>query len=73
LLQHALLQEALEGLDKKSAVDHLHYLFPQRSKSFFNRNYLHILTLDPLGLSRILGHSDPTADTAIRNIERSAA
>ena len=71
MLQHALLQEALEGLDKKSAVDHLHHLFPQRSKSFFNRNYLHILTLDPLGLSRILGHSDPTADTAIRNIERS--
>ena len=73
MLQHALLQEALEGLDKKSAVDHLHYLFPQNSKSFFNRNYLHILTLDPLGLSRILGHSDPTADTAIRNIERNAA
>lgn len=73
MLQHALLQEALEGLDKKSAVDHLHNLFPQRSKSFFNRNYLHILTLDPLGLSRILGHSDPTADAAIRNIERSAS
>lgn len=70
MLLHALLQEALEGLDKKSAVDHLHNLFPQNSKSFFNRNYLHILTLDPLGLSRILGHSDPTADTAIRNIER---
>jgi hypothetical protein len=73
LLQHALLQEALAGLDKKSAVEHLHNLFPHQSKSYFNRNYLHILTLDPLGLSRILGHSDPTADTAIRNVERNAA
>ena len=73
MLQHALLQEALAGLDKKSAVDHLHHLFPHKSKSYFNRNYTHILTLDPLGLSRILGHSDPTADEAIRNIERNAA
>ena len=73
MLQHALLQEQLAGMDKKSAVDHLHNLFPHKSKSFFDRNYLHILTLDPLGLSRILGHSDPTADKAIRNLERKAA
>ena len=73
MLQHALLQEALAGMDKKSAVDHLRNLFPHKSKSFFDRNYLHILTLDPLGLSRILGHSDPTADKAIRNLERKAA
>ena len=73
MLQHALLQEALEGMDKKSAVEHLHNLFPHKSKSYFDRNYLHILTLDPLGLSRILGHSDPTADKAIRNLERQAA
>lgn len=73
MLQHALLQEALAGMDKKSAVEHLHNLFPHKSKSFFDRNYLHILTLDPLGLSRILGHSDPTADKAIRNLERQAA
>jgi len=70
---YALLQEALEGMDKKSAVAHLHNLFPHQSKSYFDRNYLHIITLDPIGLSRILGHSDPTADKAIRNIERSAA
>lgn len=73
MLQHALLQEALAGLDKKSAVDHLHNLFPHQSKSYFNRNYLHIMSLDPDGLSRILGHADPTADEAIRNIERTAA
>ena len=73
MLQHALLQEELAGLDKKSAVTYLHDHYPHKSKSFFDRNYLHILTLDPLGLSRILGHSDPTADKAIRNIERNAA
>jgi hypothetical protein len=73
LLQHALLQEALAGLDKKSAVEHLHNLFPHQSKSYFNRNYIHILTLDPDSLSRILGHSDPTADKAIRNVMKEAA
>ena len=72
MLQHALLQAELEGLDKKSAVEYLHNLYPHQSKSYFNRNYLHIITLDPLGLSRILGHSDPTADKAIRNLEREA-
>ena len=72
MLQHALLQAELEGLDKKSAVEHLHNLYPHQSKSYFNRNYLHIITLDPLGLSRILGYSDPTADKAIRNLEREA-
>ncbi len=70
---YALLQESLEGMDKKSAVDHLSYHFPHMSKSYFNRNYVHIVTLDPIGLSRILGHSDPTADKAIRNVERLAA
>lgn len=73
MLQHALLQEHLAGMDKKSAVEYLHQTYPHKSKSFFDRNYLHILTLDPLGLSRILGHSDPTADKAIRNLERTAA
>ena len=73
MLQHALLQVELAGMDKKSAVEHLHSKYPHKSKSFFDRNYLHILTLDPLGLSRILGHSDPTADKAIRNLERQAA
>ncbi|WP_028265902.1 hypothetical protein [Arthrobacter sp. MA-N2] len=73
MLLYALLQEALEGMDKKSAVAHLLFLFPDKSKSFFDRNYMHILTLDPLGLSRILGHSDPTANKAIRNIERKVA
>ena len=72
MLQHALLRAELEGLDKKSAVEHLHNLYPHQSKSYFNRNYLHIITLDPLGLSRILGYSDPTADEAIRNLERNA-
>jgi len=70
VLLYALLQEALAGMDKKSAVAHLLNLFPDKSKSFFDRNYLHIMQLDPLGLSRILGHSDPTADKAIRNIEQ---
>lgn len=69
---YALLQEALIGMPKKEAVEHLHYLFPHKAERWFSRNLGHIMTLDPLGLSKILGHSDPTADKAIRNIERAA-
>lgn len=67
---YALLQDALTGMSKKDAVEHLHFLFPHKVERWFSRNLSHIMTLDPLGLSRILGHSDPTADKAIRNIER---
>lgn len=67
---YALLQEALVGLSKKDAVEHLHHLFPHKAERWFCRNLQHLMSLDPLGLSRILGHSDPTANKAIRNIEK---
>jgi hypothetical protein len=72
-MPYALLQEALEGMDKKSAVAHLLHLFPDKSKSYFDRNYQYLMALDPLGLSRILGHSDPTANKAIREVMKKAA
>ncbi|WP_151723968.1 hypothetical protein [Arthrobacter luteolus] len=68
MLNYALLQEALAGMDKKSAVDHLLNLFPHKSKSYFDRNYQHLLALDPLGLSNILSYSDPTARKAINRV-----
>ena len=73
MLNYALLQAEVRGMDKKTAVAYLHETHPHKSKSFFDRYYTHLMDLDPLGLSRILGHSDPTANKAIRNIERSAA
>lgn len=54
-------------MTKKDAVTHLHELFPHKAKAWFVRNLPHIVQLDPRGLSRLLGHSDPTADKAIRN------
>jgi hypothetical protein len=70
---YALLQEALEGMSKKDAVEHLHNLFPHRAERWFSRNFHYLMALDPLGLSEILGHSDPTANKAVRNVMKEAA
>lgn len=70
---YALLLDEISGMDKKTAVDHLHETHPHLNKSWFNRNYLYITALDPMGLSRILTHSDPTANKAINNLMKEAA
>lgn len=71
--KYALLQEALTGLSKKEAVEHLHYLFPHKEERWFSRNLPYLMALDPLGLYEILGHSDPTANKAIREVMKKAA
>lgn len=65
---YALLQDSISTMSKKEAIAHLHGLFPHKAKAWFTRNLPHIVQLDPRGLSRLLGHSDPTADKAIRNV-----
>lgn len=67
MLNYALLQAELSGMDKKNAVLRLQELHPHKSKSFFDRNYHHLMALDPRQLHDALGHSDPTANRAIRN------
>lgn len=73
MLNYALLLDQISGMDKKTAVDHLHETHPHLTKSWFNRNYQYITALDPAGLSRILNHSDPTANKAVNNIMKAAA
>lgn len=68
MLNYALLQDEVRGMDKKNAVERLHELHSHKSKKFFDRNYLYLMALDPLGLSQLLGHSDPTANKAIRHV-----
>jgi hypothetical protein len=70
---YAALQDAIRGLSRKDALDYLTELFPHKARQWFNRNLAYLMDLDPLGLSRILGYSDPTANKAIRNLERQAA
>jgi hypothetical protein len=70
---YAALQDAIRDLSKKDALDHLTALFPQKARQWFARNLSHLMDLDPYMLGKILQHSDPTANKAIRNIERSAA
>lgn len=68
MLNYALLQAELGGMDKKHAVLRLTELHPHKSKSFFDRNYNHLMALDPRQLHETLGRSDPTANKAIRNV-----
>lgn len=68
MLNYAQLQADVHGMDKKNAVTFLHESHPHKSKSFFDRNYNHLMALDPMGLYRFIGHSDPTANKAIKNV-----
>ena len=70
---YAALQQSLTGMTKKDAVTHLHELFPHKAAAWFTRNFPYLIALDPLQLGEILGHSDPTANKAIRNVMRAAA
>ena len=67
---YALLQEALEGMSKKDAVEHLVFLFPHKAKAWFTRNFGYIMALDPAGLHEVLVYNDPTARKAINNVMR---
>lgn len=73
MLNYALLLADISGMDKKTAVDHLYTTHSHLTKSWLNRNYQYLVALDPMGLSKILGHSDPTANKAINNIMKEAA
>lgn len=65
---YALLQDAVAHMTKRDAVDYLHEMFPHQARAWFVRNLTYLMQLDPLGLSRILTFSNPTADKAIRNV-----
>ena len=70
---YAALQLSITDLSKKDAVTHLHGLFPHKARAWFVRNLPFLVSLDPLQLGEILGHSDPTARKAISNVMRCAA
>lgn len=70
---YAALQDSIRDLSKKDAVAHLHQLFPHKAAAWFTRNLGYLMTLDPLNLGEILGHSDPTANEAIRNVMKESA
>ena len=70
---YALLQDAIRDLSKKDALDHLTNLFPHKARQWFARNLGYLMQLDPLHLGEILGHSDPTANKAIRNVMKEQA
>lgn len=70
---YAYLQEAIAPLSKRDAVEHLHHLFPHRTKTWFNRNLHYIMALDPEQLGELLPHRDPTARDAVRNVMASVA
>ena len=60
----------LNDLTKKEAVDYLQTVAPHKARKWLCRNLPHIMALDPLGLERVLTYSDPTGETAVRNVMR---
>jgi len=70
---YAALQASVAGMSKKDAVAHLHSLFPHKAPAWFTRNFVYLMSLDPTNLGEILGHSDPTANKAVRNVMRAAS
>jgi flagellar motility protein MotE (MotC chaperone) len=70
---YAALQSSVAGMTKKDAVAHLHNLFPHKAKAWFTRYFNHLMSLDPINLGEILGHGDPTANKAVRNVMNAMA
>jgi hypothetical protein len=62
-----LLQESMEGMTKRDAVDHLHHHFPHKSREWLRRNFPYLMALDPEGLLKAL-RPDPTANAAVRRV-----
>lgn len=70
---YAALQLWVSDMSKKDAVAYLHSLFPHKAPAWFTRNFSYLVSLDPLQLGEILGHSDPTANKAIRRVMAAAS
>src|SRR5690606_27586369 len=68
----ASLQDAIRDLSKRDAVDHLHALFPHRTRSWMERNLPYLMALDPDAFWR-LTHPDPTGEDAVRNVMKERA
>ena len=71
--KYALLQEELDGMSKRDAVDHLHHQYPHKAREWFNRNLAYIMALDPRGLSEVLTYGDPTGNRAVRHVMEETA
>lgn len=67
--KYTLLVHDLAALPKKEAVSILLECFPHITKSFFERNLTHLMSLDPVGLYSTLTYADPTADKAARRAD----
>lgn len=64
---YAALQDAIRDLSKRDAVDHLHRLFPHRSRSWLERNLSYLMGLAPDHFWR-LAYADPTGEAAVRRV-----
>ncbi len=70
---YVLLQEALEGMDTRDAVEHLASLFPHRTHRWFLRHLHAIRTLSADALAYFLTYTDPTGEEATTNLLRARA
>ena len=70
---YALLQDALRGMTKRDAVEHLTHLFPHKARKWFNRHLGALMALTADDLAFVLDYADPTGDTAAANIDEERA
>ena len=68
----ASLQDAIRDLSKRDAVDHLHSLFPQHTRSWMERNLPYLMALDPDDFWGI-AYPDPTGEDAVWNVMKERA
>lgn len=69
---YGLLQSAVATMTKRDAVEHMAFLFPQRTRRWFSRNFAALMALTPDSFGRALEYADPTGETAVANILRAA-
>ena len=63
-----LLQEAIRGMTKRDAVDHLHSLFPHKTREWLRRKFPYLMAMEPDDFRRALGYADPTGEDAVRHV-----
>lgn len=64
----AVLDEC-QGLSKATGVAVLQANWPNKSKGFLHARFELLMRMSPENVAHALGHSDPTGETAARNVD----
>lgn len=71
--EYTFLIHTVSFFTRRDAVAALHERWSHKTKTWFNRNLDWLVEIDPFQLGEIIGHSDPTANEAIRKVMQGVA